>query len=79
MYNLLTNLQYGIDDKDIIVIDSTNKNSMLSLIAGATNWALKDFTGLTDLGSTGPYVKTEWKGYPDKMLEIAHASEDLSS
>jgi hypothetical protein len=34
-----------------------------------TNWALKDFMGLTDLRSTEPYVKTDWHDYENKMLE----------
>jgi len=34
-----------------------------------TNWALKDFMGLTDLRSTEPYVKTDWRDYANKMLE----------
>lgn len=34
-----------------------------------TNWALKDFMGLTDLRSTEPYVKTDWHDYAEKMLE----------
>lgn len=34
-----------------------------------TNWALKDFMGLTDLHSTEPYVKTDWHDYAEKMLE----------
>jgi hypothetical protein len=34
-----------------------------------TNWALKDFMGLTDLRSTEPYVKTDWRDYAEKILE----------
>jgi integrase len=34
-----------------------------------TNWALKDFMGLTDLRSTEAYVKTDWHDYAEKMLE----------
>lgn len=34
-----------------------------------TNWALKDFMGLTDLRSTEPYVKTDWRDYAEKMLQ----------
>jgi integrase len=34
-----------------------------------TNWALKDFMGLTDLRSTEPYVKTDWRDYQQKMIE----------
>lgn len=33
-----------------------------------TNWALRDFMGLTDLRSTEPYVKTDWHDYADRML-----------
>jgi integrase len=34
-----------------------------------TNWALKDFMGLTDLRSTEPYVKTDWRDYAQRILE----------
>jgi hypothetical protein len=34
-----------------------------------TNWALKDFMGLTDLRSMEPYVKTGWRDYESRMLE----------
>jgi len=33
-----------------------------------TPWALRDFVGVTDIESLGPYVKTNWKDYEDKLL-----------
>lgn len=31
-------------------------------------FALRDFVGVTDIESLGPYVKTEWRDYQDKLL-----------
>jgi hypothetical protein len=31
-------------------------------------FALRDFVGVTDIESLGPYVKTSWKDYEDKLL-----------
>lgn len=33
-----------------------------------TAFALKDFVGVTDIESLGPYVKTSWRDYEDKLL-----------
>jgi hypothetical protein len=30
--------------------------------------ALRDFVGVTDIESLGPYVKTSWRDYEDKLL-----------
>lgn len=31
-------------------------------------FALRDFVGVTDIESLGPYVKTSWRDYEDKLL-----------
>jgi hypothetical protein len=31
-------------------------------------YALRDFVGVTDIESLGPYVKTQWRDYQDKLL-----------
>jgi integrase len=31
-------------------------------------FALKDFVGVTDIESLGPYVKTSWRDYEDRLL-----------
>ena len=31
-------------------------------------WALRDFVGVSNVESVGPYVKTSWKDYEDKLL-----------
>jgi len=31
-------------------------------------FALRDFVGVSDIESLGPYVKTQWKDYEDKLL-----------
>jgi len=31
-------------------------------------FALRDFVGITDIESLGPYVKTNWRDYEDKLL-----------
>jgi hypothetical protein len=31
-------------------------------------FALRDFVGVTDIESLGPYVKTQWRDYEDKFL-----------
>mgnify|MGYP001110564993 CR=1 FL=1 len=33
-----------------------------------TPFALRDFIGVTDIESLGPYVKTQWRDYEDKLL-----------
>ena len=31
-------------------------------------YALRDFVGVSDIESLGPYVKTQWRDYQDKLL-----------
>lgn len=33
-----------------------------------TPFALRDFVGVSDIESLGPYVKTQWRDYQDKLL-----------
>jgi len=33
-------------------------------------FALRDFVGITDIESLGPYVKTDWRDYQDKLLGV---------
>jgi len=33
-----------------------------------TPFALRDFVGISDIESLGPYVKTEWRDYKDQLL-----------
>jgi len=31
-------------------------------------FALRDFVGVSDIESLGPYVKTQWRDYQEKLL-----------
>jgi len=33
-----------------------------------TPFALRDFVGVSDIESLGPYVKTQWRDYQEKLL-----------
>jgi len=51
-----------------VIFDSSQAESYYGKYVFTTPFALRDFVGVSDIESLGPYVKTQWRDFKDKLL-----------